>query len=591
MAFDNFTNLEDLKKLSKDELPLFCKEVREFLINTVSQTGGHLGANLGVVELTVALHFVFNSPHDKLIFDVGHQSYIHKILTGRKEALKSIRKEGGISGFTNIFESEHDIFGAGHSSTSISAGLGIMAGSPMEAFILPIIGDGAMSAGLAFEALNNANQVKGKMIIILNDNDMSISPPTGAISKYLPLLANSKNIMDVKKITSKFLPSKVLSLASTIEGKLKTVINGENFFESLGINYYGPFDGHDVKKIVEVLEYAKERVANKKPIILHIKTQKGYGYKPAELAFDKFHGVSPFCVETGEQSKKKVESFSLTATNTLVKCAKNDDKIFAITPAMEAGSELYAFSSTFPERFFDVGIAEQHAVTFSGGLARAGKKPYCFIYSTFLQRAYDQIIHDVLLQKLPVRFMIDRAGIVGEDGATHNGVFDASFLRILPNIAICSPSSKEELEKAIEFSAGYEDGAFAIRFPRGEANLDATPKDDFVFGKGRIVQKGKNIAILGVGTTVKYALQNQDATVIDLRFIKPIDEDLILWAFKNHSQIILLEDGSIGGVYSIILEVLHKHKVSSANFEAKIIPDAFIEHGTIKDIHKKLGIL
>jgi 1-deoxy-D-xylulose-5-phosphate synthase len=368
------------------------------------------------------------------------------------------------------------------------------------------------------------------------------------------------------------------------------MLEGENFFESLGISYHGAYQGHDVINLVKILEHFKKTAESKKPVILHIKTQKGYGYNPAESSPDKFHGVSPFDVETGLQQKKKITSFSLTASSKLCELASKDADIFAITPAMEAGSELSNFASAFKERFFDVGIAEQHAVTFAGGLARVGKKPYCFIYSTFLQRAYDSIIHDVLLQKLPVRFMIDRAGIVGEDGATHNGVFDVAFLRILPNIAICSPSSKEELEKAIEFSLTFDEMALAIRFPRGEAVADFSPDDEFEFGKGRILQKGLNKAVLSFGTTVKYAMQNQDATVVDLRFLKPLDEALILQIFANHKEVILLEDGSIGGVYSSILELLHRYKITTDNFKAKIIPDKFIEHGKIIEIHQELGI-
>jgi 1-deoxy-D-xylulose-5-phosphate synthase len=589
MSFEEFKNLSDIKLLSKDELPRFCEDLRKFLIKTVSKTGGHLGASLGVVEITVALHYVFNSPQDKIIFDVGHQAYPHKILTGRKDKIHTIRQKGGLSGFTNIFESEHDIFGAGHSSTSISAGLGIMAGIS-SGFVIPLIGDGAMSAGLAFEALNNASDVEGKMLIILNDNDMSISPPTGAISKYLSSLVNSKEMLEVKDLSKKLLPNSVLKAMKMAERGLKVMFEGENFFESLGISYHGAYDGHDVINLVNILEYFKKTLESKNPAIFHIKTQKGHGYSHAESSPDKFHGVSPFDIETGVQQKKKITSFSFTASSKLCELAKKDKDIFAITPAMEAGSELSNFSSCFKERFFDVGIAEQHAVTFSGGLARVGKKPYCFIYSTFLQRAYDSIIHDVLLQKLPVRFIIDRAGVVGEDGATHNGVFDIAFLRILPNIAICSPYSKEELEKAIEFSADFNDMAFAIRFPRGEVVIDFSPNDKFEFGRGRILREGGETAILSFGTTVKYAMEIEEASVIDLRFLKPLDESLIIKVFTKYKNVILLEDGSIGGVYSSILEILHKNQISANNFKAKILPDKFIEHGKILEIHKELGI-
>jgi 1-deoxy-D-xylulose-5-phosphate synthase len=366
---------------------------------------------------------------------------------------------------------------------------------------------------------------------------------------------------------------------------------GENFFESLGISYHGPFNGHNVVNLVEIFKLFKENMEDGKPILLHIKTNKGQGYKPAEASVDKFHGVSAFCLETGKQNKKAIKSFSFVASDALCLIAKEDDKIFAVTPAMEAGSELSNFAKAFPERFFDVGIAEQHAVTFSGGLALSGKKPYCFIYSTFLQRAYDQIIHDVLLQKLPVRFIIDRAGIVGEDGATHNGVFDVAFLRILPNIVIISPSSKEELTKAMHFSSNYEASSLAIRFPRGEAVIDTKPEDTFEFGKGRILQQSSGeTAILAYGITVKYALLNTIATVVDLRFLKPLDEALILEIFNTHKNIILLEDGSIGGVYSSILELLAKNNISTSKFKAHYLPDEFIEHGKTSEIHKKFGI-
>jgi 1-deoxy-D-xylulose-5-phosphate synthase len=589
---DSFEKISDLKKLSTEELPNFCADLREFIIKTVSKTGGHLGASLGVIELTVALHYVFSSPEDKIIWDVGHQAYPHKVLTGRKNMLHTIRTEGGLSGFTNIFESEHDVFGAGHSSTSISAGLGISAVSK-EKFVLPVIGDGAMSAGLAFEGLNNAAETAGKMIVILNDNDMSISPPTGAISKYLSRIANSSTFLEVKSISKKILPEIAIDYIKGFEKILKNTISGENIFESLNFDYYGPIDGHNIIKLVEWLNYFKENIKQGKPILLHIKTEKGKGYKPAEMSADKFHGVSPFCLETGMQNKKSgSESFSLVASRTLCEIAETDEKIFAITPAMKAGSCLENFASKFPKRFFDVGIAEQHAVTFSGGIATEKMKPYCFIYSTFLQRGYDQLIHDVCLQNLPVRFMIDRAGIVGEDGATHNGVFDIAFLRIIPNIVIISPSSKEELQKAINFSANFEKSPLVIRFPRGEANNDTNPTSSFEFGKGRILQQGTEIGILGIGTTVTYALEmaTKEDSVIDLRFLKPLDEALILETFRNHKKVILLEDGSIGGVYSAILELLHKNQFSTQNFESFILPDKFIEHGKVSDIHKKLLI-
>lgn len=583
-----------LKSLNLEDLPAFCDNLRSFIIETVAKIGGHLGASLGVVELTVALHYVFSSPSDKIIWDVGHQCYPHKVLTGRKDKLENIRKLGGISGFTSIFESEHDIFGAGHSSTSISAALGILSSLTLygkNSFVIPVIGDGAMSAGLAFEALNNITEIKGNMIVVLNDNDMSISPPTGAISKYLPRLANSESFNEIRNISKYILPKKIKYILKKAEKTVKNIVIGENIFEGFGMNYKGPFDGHDVISLVKLFQGIKLNEEVKFPLLLHIKTQKGKGYEPAEKAADKFHGVSSFCVETGVQNKSSLgESFSKVASCALLKAAKQDKAIVAITPAMKAGSVLEEFASSLPDRFFDVGIAEQHAVCFSAGQGISGLKPYCFIYSTFLQRAYDQVIHDVCLQNIPVRFIIDRAGIVGEDGATHNGVFDVAFLRVLPNIAICHPSSKEELEMAIEFSVNYNKGPLAIRFNKGLApsfNYDSK----FEFGRGNVIQTGSDIAILCIGKTLEYALEiKENFTIIDLRFIKPIDEELVVWAFKNHKKVVLIEDASIGGLYSIILELLHKNNISSAAFKEFILPDKFIEHGKVEEIHEELGL-
>jgi 1-deoxy-D-xylulose-5-phosphate synthase len=591
-SFESFETLDDLKLLPIESLPLFCVDLRKFIIEEVSKIGGHLGASLGVIELTVALHYVFSSPEDKIIWDVGHQSYPHKVLTGRKNKLHTLRKKGGLSGFTSIFESPHDIFGAGHSSTSISAGLGMLAAITLkggEEFVIPVIGDGAMSAGLAFEALNNITEVRGKMLVILNDNDMSISPPTGAISKYLPRLANSGALNEIKSISKRFLPKGLQGIAKRAEKLVKTAVIGENIFEAFGMHYLGPFDGHDVKALVELFERIK--LADDFPILLHIKTEKGKGFAPAESSHDKFHGVAPFCLQTGSQNKKASgKSYSIIASQKLGEMAKMDEKITAITPAMMAGSCLERFATEYPHRFFDVGIAEQHAVTFAAGQGAMGLKPYCFIYSTFLQRAYDQVIHDVCLQKLPVCFIIDRAGIVGEDGATHNGVFDIAFLRILPGLEIISPSSAEELTAAMEYSK-YIKGPLAIRFPRGEAFTESFVGMPFEKGKGRIVKNGKDIAIIAIGATLKYALALEgDFTVVDLRFIKPIDEALIIDILSRHKIVMLIEDGSIGGVYSSILEILHKNKIDASPLKQIILPDEFIEHGSTQEIHNIFGL-
>lgn len=600
MSFEAFKTLADLKQKERHELPKFCHELRQFIVESVLKTGGHLGASLGVIELTVALHYVFDSPADKIIWDVGHQSYPHKVLTGRKDVLHTVRKSCGISGFTSIKESEHDVFGAGHSSTSISVGLGIAAAmhaKNQENYTIPVIGDGAMSAGLAFEALNNAKGNPGRMIVVLNDNDMSISPPTGAISKYLPRLANSTSFKEFKTFSKKLIPESAIEIIKKAERTLKNIVIGENIFEAFGLCYCGPVDGHDVIKLVNILESLKADATPHNPILLHVKTEKGKGYAPAESSKDKLHAVSPSSpVQDPTHNKATSESYSAVASRVLCEIASQDSEVFAITPAMKAGSMLSDFSTKFPERFFDVGIAEQHAVAFSGGLAVSGLKPYCFIYSTFLQRAYDQVIHDICLQNLPVRFMIDRAGVVGEDGPTHHGVFDIAFLRILPNIAICSPSSKEELEKAIIFSRSYQTSAFAIRFPRGPSALDRGGGDSpFEFGKGRVVAEGKNIAILTVGVMLHCVFEilpellakGITPGIIDLRFIKPIDETLIINTFHNFNKILLVEDGTIGGVSSILLEVLHRNNIPSSKFHFINLPDQFIEHASINEIHTR----
>ena len=587
---------KDLKHLSSADLAMLSSEIRTFIINTISKTGGHLGASLGVIELTVALHYCFDAPQDSIIWDIGHQTYPHKILTGRKNQMHTIRKAGGISGFANIFESEYDAFGAGHSSTSISAGLGILAAKTIkndDSWVVSVIGDGAMSAGLAYEAMNNVSEISGKFIVILNDNDMSISRPTGAISKYLPRLTASKSYQGIKEIGRKMISKISDNLAdfcSKTEKSIKHFVTDTNIFEEFGFEYIGPIDGHSIADLTSILNDIKRNINGRKPVLLHIITNKGHGYKPAEQADDKFHGVSTFDVQTGEQSKKSSSvSYSQIVCNKLCQIAETDSKITVITPAMKAGSCLENFANQFSNRFFDVGIAEQHAITFAAGLAKEGLKPYAVIYSTFLQRAYDQIIHDVAIQNLPVRFAIDRSGLVGEDGPTHHGVFDMSFLRCIPNMVICSPSDQVELEQAIEFSADYEASPFAFRYPRGSSQkidlMSEFGESMFEFGKGRFVKTGSSKkAIISVGTILHHVLKaylHDDVTIFDARFLKPLDSQNILQIIKHHEEIIIIEEGSIGGLYSAILELVNESNVNLSN--TKIIPiilsDQFIEHG------------
>ena len=557
---------KDLKKLTLDELKILNDELRTFTIETVSKTGGHLGASLGVVELTVALHYVFDTPKDKIVWDVGHQTYPHKIITGRKRKIHTLRKKNGLSGFTKRSESIYDPFGAAHSSTSISANLGIAVARDLQkkSFdVISIIGDGAISAGMAFEGLNNIGHLSKNSLIILNDNEMSIAKPVGAMSKYLVNLLSSKtyeNIRDIVKNFTKKLPDEVGNFAKKTEGYLKGYLTGNTLFEELGMNYIGPIDGHNLDLLIQLFQKYKEKELHG-PVFLHIITEKGKGYAPAENSNDKFHGVSSFDIQTGVQNKSKDKTYTSVISETLLKLAKKDKKVTAITAAMPSGTGLDKFQELYLDRFFDVGIAEQHAVTFAGGMATESMKPFVAIYSTFLQRAYDQVVHDIAIQSLPVRFLIDRSGFVGADGATHAGSFDLTYLCCLPNFIVMAPSSGEELKNMLNFSLSINNKPSAIRYPRdtvGEYN-EKKSFEKITLGKGKVIQKGKKIAFLNLGTRleqVKLASKlikdknKFQTTIIDMRFAKPIDTQLLKTLLKNHDIFITVEENAIGGFSS-----------------------------------------
>jgi 1-deoxy-D-xylulose-5-phosphate synthase len=584
-------SIEKLKKLNVLQLEILSNEIRKFIIEEVSKTGGHLGASLGVVELTVALHYCFNSPYDEIIWDIGHQSYAHKILTGRIKNFHTIRSFGGLSGFTNPIESIHDHFFAGHSSTSISLGIGVSSGNKLqkkENFTISVIGDGSISAGMAFEAMNNIDHAHKHFITILNDNDMSISLPTGAISRYLPKLYMSNGYQSIKAVSKKLLanfPQKFFKLCAKMHKAFKGIVSGGNFFEEFGFEYIGPVDGHDVKSLVAIIDIIKKNA--KKPVLLHVITQKGKGYQPAESADDKYHGVKPFNIETGIQPKSQGISLSKYVTDFLVNIANDDNLITAITPAMKQGSALEKFANELPSRFFDVGIAEQHAVTFSAGQAKTGLKPFCFIYSTFLQRSYDQIIHDVALQKLPVRFIIDRSGLTGEDGPTHHGIFDVAFLRIIPNIEICNTFLKESIDCAMEIAKTSTNPLF-IRIPKENLpeNLPETLHKDLSKIKYNpykitIIQQGSKNLLITSGRMIEFALKMEkfsDYTIIDPFFFKPLDCDLLNYINKAE-KIEIWDENSTGGMSSIIIEKCIENGISTKNITIKIIPDTFISHG------------
>jgi len=606
---DKINYPSDLKSLNIQELKILAQELRSELIDAVSETGGHLGAGLGVVELTVALHYVFNTPKDKLIWDVGHQSYPHKILTGRKSKIRTIRQGGGLSGFTKRSESEYDPFGAAHSSTSISSGLGIaIANSLSNNFnnVISVIGDGAISAGMAYEAMNNAGATKSKLIVVLNDNDMSIARPVGAMRSYLARLLSGKVYFSlrqtIKLIISAF-SKRFTAKAGKAEDFLRGMVTGGTLFSELGFYYIGPINGHDIGSLVSVLKNVKnsKRVG---PILIHAVTQKGKGYEPAEKAGDKFHGVSKFNIITGEQKKSStnVPSYTKVFANTLIKHAERDSKIIGITAAMPSGTGMDLFGKKFPNRMFDTGIAEQHAVTFAAGLATEGFKPYAAIYSTFLQRAYDQVVHDVAIQSLPVRFAIDRAGLVGADGPTHAGAFDITYLSTLPNFIVMAASDESELIKMINTSTDINDRPCAFRYPRGNGTGVDLPsiEEKLIIGKGRILKEGKKVALINFGARLQECLkasenlvkQGIDVTVVDARFAKPIDENLISDLSSNHEALITIEEGSVGGFGSHVMQFLSNRGVFDKGIKMRsmVLPDQFIDQDTPDKMYKKAGL-
>ena len=592
---DNVNFPSDIKNLKSSELITLSKELREELIEAVSSTGGHLGAGLGVVELTVALHHVFDTPNDKIVWDVGHQSYPHKILTGRKNRIKTLRQGNGLSGFTKRSESEYDPFGAAHSSTSISAALGIATANKLSKKsenVVAVIGDGAISAGMAYEAMNNAGISKTKMIVILNDNDMSIAEPVGAMRSYLAKLLTGKiyfSLRETFKLIISAFSKRFSKKAGKAEDFLRSAVTGGTLFNSLGFYYVGPIDGHDIDTLVSVLKNAKDTNFDG-PIMIHIKTETGKGYQFAENSKDKYHGVSKFNIKTGvqEKSSSKIPSYTSVFANTLIKHAERDSKIIGITAAMPSGTGMDLFAKKFPNRMFDVGIAEQHAVTFSAGLATEGFKPYAAIYSTFLQRAYDQVVHDVAIQSLPVRFAIDRAGLVGADGPTHAGSFDITYLSTLPNFVVMAPSDESELVKMINTSVDINDKPSAFRYPRGTGIGIKLPEinEKIEIGKGRVIKEGKEIALINFGARLQEcqkALNNLEKkglnlTLIDARFCKPLDENLMWNTAKNHEVVISIEEGSIGGFGSHLSKFLsEKGLLEKIKFRSMTFPDKFID--------------
>ena len=599
----------DLKKISEKDLPKVANEVRSEMIDAVSQTGGHLGAGLGVVELTVALHYVFDTPNDKLIWDVGHQSYPHKILTGRKDKIRTLRQGDGLSGFTKRTESEYDPFGAAHSSTSISSALGIAEANKLEnksSNVIAVIGDGAISAGMAYEAMNNAGASKTKIIVILNDNDMSIAKPVGAMRTYLAKLLTGKIYFSfretIKLITSAF-SKRFSAKAGKAEDFLRSAFTGGTMFNSLGFYYVGPIDGHDLSTLIPILKNARDS-NHEGPIMIHIKTQKGKGYSYAEKAKDHYHGVSKFNVSTGEQNKSgsNLPSYTKVFANTLVKHAKKDSKIVGITAAMPGGTGMDIFGKEFPKRMFDVGIAEQHAVTFAAGMATEGYKPYAAIYSTFLQRAYDQVVHDVAIQSLPVRFAIDRAGLVGADGSTHAGSFDITYLSTLPNFIVMAASDEAELVKMINTSVDINDRPSAIRYPRGVGVGVELPsiEEKVEIGKGRIIQNGSQVCLLNLGTRLeecKLAAEHLkqkgvSTTIVDARFAKPLDEELIIKCAREHEILVSIEEGSIGGFGSHVKNLLSEKGIfdKGLKFRSMNLPDKFIEQNTPEKMYEIAGL-
>lgn len=605
---DKVSSPDDLKVLSVAELEQLAAEVRAEMIDAVSVTGGHLGAGLGVVELTVALHAVFDTPRDRLIWDVGHQAYPHKILTGRRGDIRTLRQSGGLSGFTKRAESIYDPFGAGHSSTSISAALGMAVARDLKGDdnqVIAVIGDGAMSAGMAYEAMNNAGAMDSRLVVILNDNDMSIAPPTGAMSAYLARLVSGPTYLTLREAMKQLafnLPKGLRQKAQRAEEYARGFLTGGTLFEELGFYYVGPIDGHNLSHLLPVLRNVRN--AKDGPVLLHVVTKKGKGYPPAEAAADKYHGVSRFDVVTGAQMKPKANAPSYTQVfgETLVDEGRRDERIVGITAAMPAGTGLDLFAEAFPDRMFDVGIAEQHAVTFAAGMATEGLKPFCAIYSTFLQRAYDQVVHDVALQNLPVRLPIDRAGFVGADGATHAGAFDTAFLACLPNMVVMAPGDEAELRHMVATAVAYDDGPIAFRYPRGEgAGVELPVRGQpLEIGRGRIVVEGGKIAILSFGTRLAEALKAAEelaafglpATVADARFAKPLDRALIRQLAAHHELLITVEEGSTGGFGSQVAQALidDGRFDRGFRFRALTLPDAFVDHDKPERMYAAAGL-
>ncbi|WP_372624556.1 1-deoxy-D-xylulose-5-phosphate synthase [Falsiroseomonas sp.] len=607
---DRVTIPADLRNFSAEQLKQLAAELRAETVDAVSVTGGHLGASLGVVELTVALHAIFETPRDRLIWDVGHQAYPHKILTGRRDRIRTLRQEGGLSGFTRRSESEYDPFGAAHSSTSISSGLGMAVARDLKGDtrnVIAVIGDGAMSAGMAYEAMNNAGALKSRLIVILNDNDMSIAPPVGAMSAYLSKVVSSRPFLNVREMMAKLakrFPRPIERTARKAEEFARGLLTGGTLFEEMGFYYVGPIDGHDLDHLLPILRNLRDAEDDVQPILLHVVTQKGKGYAPAEASADKYHGVQKFNVVTGEQQKAPPgpPAYQKVFAGALIAEAEADERIVAINAAMPSGTSLDMFAKKFPKRCFDVGIAEQHAVTFAAGMATEGLKPFCAIYSTFLQRAYDQVVHDVVLQKLPVRFAMDRAGLVGADGATHAGSFDIAYLGCLPGIVLMAAADEAELAHIVATAAALDDAPSAFRYPRGEGTGVAVPArgTPLEIGRGRVVREGTSIAILSYGTRLQECLKAADelaaqglsTTVADARFAKPLDTRLVERLAREHEVLITIEEGSVGGFGSLVAQHLAWQGLldGGLKFRPMCLPDRFIDHAAPKVQYDQAGL-
>ncbi|WP_321342487.1 1-deoxy-D-xylulose-5-phosphate synthase [Breoghania sp.] len=605
---DTITLPEDLRRLDPRDLRQVADELRAETVAAVSETGGHLGAGLGVVELTVALHYIFNTPDDRLIWDVGHQAYPHKILTGRRDRIRTLRQTNGLSGFTKRAESPYDPFGAGHSSTSISAGLGMAVARDLDCRdnnVIAVIGDGAMSAGMAYEAMNNAGALKSRLVVVLNDNDMSIAPPVGAMSGYLARLVSGStyhSFRELAKSVAKALPDGLQKGAARAEEYARGLFTGGTLFEELGFYYVGPIDGHNLDHLLPVLRNVRD--SNTGPVLVHVVTQKGKGYEPAESSSDKYHGVARFDVITGKQAKPVANAPSYTRVfgESLIQEAQDDDKVVAVTAAMPSGTGIDLFGKEFPERTFDVGIAEQHAVTFAAGLATEGYKPFAAIYSTFLQRAYDQVVHDVAIQHLPVRFAIDRAGFVGADGPTHAGSFDIGYLASIPDFTVMAAADEAELKHMVATATAYDEGPIAFRYPRGEGVGVEMPERGQLLeiGRGRILREGTKVALLSFGTRLAACLEAAETleagglstTVADARFAKPLDTDLVRRLASEHEVLITVEEGSIGGFAAHVAQFLIDEGLLDGRIKLRtmMMPDAFVEHNKPDAMYKAAGL-